>query len=401
MKRRMLVTHFRAAITSALLGLAALNSVQAQKIDCGQLHPDASILSFQFSASFDKTSLPSAQFIVRKISDGSLIPHSGPQINDSEESPNAVQLTLQQPLTADDVYVLYVEGLRFGAKTPKLMTAVKGLDRCAPEGGPDVPEGRDDANVYLSGMLTTSSGEDLNGTIDAKLRRRVYVTDTLKNPNPSIISDVGLVFDLKASGDPEADPDSLNFGAEWEMELTRARFKGPIQYLFHSIYPKIESERDFDNTNLLLENRLKIGLKRRPQKSWGPLFSPFIGQEIGKNLRSPLPEAEGNFLYRLKAGTLLNLYFEPGLKYLQTVELDAEYTRRWPLRRELRFEEDDDKNLKLVEYGTRPRDYVRVNLNFILKDALGVTVGYEYGELPPSFKLVDHKLKLGLVFKIK
>jgi hypothetical protein len=150
-----------------------------------------------------------------------------------------------------------------------------------------------------------------------------------------------------------------------------------------------------------LENRLKIGLKRPLRKAWAPVFSPFIGQEVGKNLRSPLKEAEGNFIYRAKAGTLFNLFFEPRLKNLQTIEFDAEYTRRWPLRNELSFKEDKDKKLKLVEFGKRPRDYVRANLNFLFTDSFGATVGYEYGELPPSFKLVDHKLKIGLVYKTK
>ena len=384
------------------LFLGALDIAHAQSIDCGQVDPRTGVLSFQFNGSFDKTSVAGAQFIVRRLSDGRLVAHSAPAFNESEAFPNSIDLPLNESLAVGDLYALYIEGLRFGDKTPKMLAALQALERCGkPDGGAETPEGRDDANVYLSGMLTTSSGNDLNGTIDAKLRRRVYLTNTVTNSDPAIISDVGLVFDLKASGDPEADPDSMNFGAEWEMELTRARFKGPINYLFNYIYPKIESERDFGNTNLLLENRLKIGLKRPVKKPWAPVLSPFIGQELGKNLRSPLPEAEGNFLFRVKAGTLFNLYFEPGLKHLQTIELDAEYTRRWPLRRELSFEEDEDKKLKLVEFGKRPRDYVRANLNFLFKDSFGATIGYEYGELPPSFKLVDHKLKIGLVFKTK
>jgi hypothetical protein len=248
-------------------------------------------------------------------------------------------------------------------------------------------------------MVTTSSGEDLHGTVDAKLRRSLYITDTVVNSDPALINDLGLAVDFKASGDPEADPDSFNFGVELETEFTRVRNSGPINYFFNYFYPKIESERDFDNTNLMFEDRLKIGLKRPFRKLWAPLFSPFAGVEVGKNLRSPLPAAEGSGVFRIKAGTLLNFYFRPKLRGLQTIELDAEYTRRWLLRRELSFEEDDDKNLVLVEFGKRPRDYANANLNFMFTDNFGATVGYEYGELPPSFKLVDHKLKIGFVFK--
>jgi hypothetical protein len=397
-----LLRYLKSVFMAAILLLTAISVSHAQSIDCGQVDSSTNVLSFQFTSAFDKTSVSGATIIVRRLSDGKLVRHSAPRFNEGEDLPNSMDLTLDEALVAGELYAIYVTGLKFGDKTPKMLSSLEALKRCGkPEGGPNTPQGRDDANVYLSGMLTTSSGEALNGTLDAKLRRQVYVTDTLKNSDPAVISDVGLVFDFKASGDAKADPDSMNFGAEWEMEFTRARFKGPINYLFNYLYPKIESERDFDNTNLLLENRLKIGLKRPAPKPWAPVFSPFIGQELGKNLRSPLQEAEGNFLYRVKAGTLLNLYFEPGLENLKTIELDAEYTRRWPLRRELSFKEDKDKNLTLLEIGKRPRDYVRANLNFLFRDDFGATIGYEYGELPPSFKLVDHKLKVGLVFKTK
>lgn len=374
--------------------------VRAQSIECVQFDAASNQLSFQFTSTFTRTSVGGAEFIVRKLSDGSEVTHTGTDIG-GEELPNSIVLTLASPLVSGELYVLYVANLKFGSKSPKMIAPIDATKRCGEPDEPDTPEGRDDANLYLEGMLTTSSGEGLHGTIDTKLRRSLYITDTTTNSNPSLIHDLGLALDFKASGDPEADPDSFNFGVELETEFTKARDAGPIKYVFNYLYPKIESERDFDNTNLLLEDRVKFGLRRPWPKPWAPVFSPFAGIEVGKNLRSPLEAAEGNAIFRVKAGTLLNFYFEPNLNNLQTIEFDAEYTRRWPLRRELSFEEDDDKNLVLVEFGKRPRDYVKANLNFMLTDSFGVTVGYEYGELPPSFKLVDHKLKIGLVFKTK
>ncbi len=393
--------HFMRALLCGVSMLLTANVAGAQGIDCGRLDPKTRVLSFQFTHSFDKNSFRNAQFVLRRMSDGDAIKHSDPRFNDQEDKPNSVEFTLDESLVDDEVYVLYVERLRFGTKSPKMLAPIQALRKCGEPEKPDTPEGRDDANVYLAGMLTTSSGNDLNGTIDAKLRRTFYNTDTVANPDSALISDIGLAFDLKASGDPEADPDSMNFGVEWEMEFARSRSKGPISGLFNYLYPKIESERDFGNTNFLVEHRLKMVLKRPQPKLWSPVFTPFVGEEIGKNIKSPLAAAEGNFLYRIKAGTLLSFFFQPRLENLKTIEFEAEYTRRWPLRRELGFEEDEDKNLTLVEFSKRPRDYVKGNLNFLIKDNFGLTVGYEYGELPPSFKLVDHKLKIGLVFKTK
>jgi hypothetical protein len=377
----------------------AIPVATAQSIECAQFNAPNE-LSFQFTNTFTRSSVSGAQFIVRKLSDGSSVGYSKAEYSE-EELPNSVVLTLSGTLVPGELYVLYVANLQFGSKSPQMIAPIDTTKRCGKPKEPDMPEGRDDANVYLEGMLTTSSGEGLHGTIDTKLRRSLYITDTTTNSNPDLINDLGLALDFKASGDPDADPDSFNFGVELETNFTEARNAGPIKYLFNYLYPKIESERDFDNTNLMLEDRLKFGLRRPFRKPWAPLLSPFAGVEVGKNLRSPLAAAEGSGIFRVKAGTLLNLYFEPKLKNLQTIELDAEYTRRWPLRRELSFEEDDDKKLQLVEFGKRPRDYVKANLNFMLTDSFGATVGYEYGELPPSFKLVDHKLKIGLVFKTK
>lgn len=390
--------HFWRALLIAGIFVLATPAVMAQSIECVQFNAANKQLSFQFTNTFTRGSLPLAQFIVRKLSDGSIVGHSGPIIGE-EELPNSMVLILNSTLVPGELYVLYVSGLQFGSKVPQMIAPIDATKRCGEPEEPDTPEGRDDANLYLAGMLTTSSGEGLHGTVDAKLRHSLYITDTITNSDPHLINDLGLAADFKASGDPEADPDSFNFGVELQTNFTRARNTGPIKYLFNYLYPKIESERDFDNTNLLLEDRLKIGIKRPFRRPWAPLFSPFVGVEVGKNLRSPLQAAEGSGVLRIKAGTLLNFYFEPKLKNLQIIELDAEYTRRWLLRRELGFEEDDDKNLLLVEFGKRPRDYVNANLNFMFTDSFGATVGYEYGELPPSFKLVDHKLKIGLIFK--
>lgn len=392
--------YFWQALLIASVFALATPAVMAQSIECVQFNAANMQLSFQFTNTFTRGSLPGAQFIVRKLSDGSLVGHGGPTIGE-EELPNSVVLTLGSTLVSGELYVLYVTGLQFGSKLPQMIAPIDPTKRCREPAAPDTPDGRDDANLYLAGMLTTASGEGLHGTVDAKLRRALYITDTTTNSDPRLINDLGLALDFKASGDPEADPDSFNFGVELQTNFKRARNAGPIKYLFNYLYPKIESERDFDNTNLMLEDRLKFGLRRPFPKPWAPLFSPFAGIEVGKNLRSPLQAAEGNALFRVKAGTLLNFYFEPKLKNLQTIELDAEYTRRWPLRRELGFEEDDDKKLQLVGFGKRPRDFVNANLNFMFTGSFGATVGYEYGELPPSFKLVDHKLKIGLVFKTK
>jgi hypothetical protein len=399
----------------ALAATALLSSAPtalAQAIECGQFNPGSQRVTFQFTKTFTRSSAATTRVTIFRMPSGAPAPGGVPQPQvlasgtptpgqDELTNTMAIALPPGTTLTAGELYLIYVDGVEFGGKPFKLTAEFKAATRCGEPEAEESPEGREDANVYVAGTLSTSSGGGLHGTIDAKLRRQIYQTDTLKNPDPSVISDVGLMFDLKASGDPEADPDSLNLGVEWQMDLRRANDKGPLNYLFHNLYPKLEAERDFGNVNAVLDHNLKFGLRRPVPKTWAPVITPFIGQEIGKNLQSPVDAAEGGSIYRLKAGTFLNLFFEPAMKGLQKIEIDAEYTRRWPLRRELSFEEDDNGDLKLLEISKRPRDYVRANLNFMFRDDFGASVGYEFGELPPSFKLVDHKLKIGLVYKTK
>jgi hypothetical protein len=37
----------------------------------------------------------------------------------------------------------------------------------------------------------------------------------------------------------------------------------------------------------------------------------------------------------------------------------------------------------------------------MFSDALGISLKYQYGSLPPAFKFVDHSTSVGLTFKLK
>jgi hypothetical protein len=259
-------------------------------------------------------------------------------------------------------------------------------------------DGREDANIYLSGEITGARGKRAAGSADVKIEIPIakVIGDRIHYFDP--------FFELKASNDPGRDPDSLSFGLAWEFPLLRYRGSNlgvPFRRLVWRNSPKIEAERDFDNANFIWESRFKL-----LSRTWsGPgatfYFRPFFGFELGANIVSPLAEAEGRFLFRPIAGTTLNLVFPIQKSGLQDIGFEASYIRRWPLRRELSFEEDDDGNLKLLENGTDPRDYVKANFNISFTKKFGLTLGYEYGQLPPSFKLVDSKYGIGLTFKAK
>lgn len=260
-------------------------------------------------------------------------------------------------------------------------------------------DGREDANIYLSGEYAGASGEDFHGSVDVKV----------EIPFRKIIGDRVHIFnfplfELKAGSSPQADPDSMNIGFSWEWPVWRYRgddIETPIRRIIWRNAPKIESERDFDNSNFIWESRFRFMSRTYSAKHATLYFRPFIGQELGANINSPVKEAEGRFLYRPLAGTTLNLIFPIQAAGLQDISFEGAYIRRWPLRQEISFEEDDDGNLKTLSIGRSPRDHVTAKLNLGFTKAFGATISYEYGQLPPSFGLVDHKTSIGLTYKVK
>jgi hypothetical protein len=71
------------------------------------------------------------------------------------------------------------------------------------------------------------------------------------------------------------------------------------------------------------------------------------------------------------------------------------------LRNELALQENGDGALKFMDFGTAPRDYVNSSLTAGFGTYFGLTFSYEYGQLPPSFKLVDNAFRVEITFKAK
>lgn len=268
----------------------------------------------------------------------------------------------------------------------------------ADEGKYETTEDREEANIYLSGELARASGTDFSGTADIRIKQPIAYADFWNTSH-----EIGPFLDFVGSTDPSADPDTLEFGIDWLSQVAGAR--GRLQGVFWNNEGKFEAERDFDNVNLTWGSRFtfvpQTWQDRRAEKV---LFyvRPFVGTELGRNLKSPVPEADGGGLARLLVGSSLNLRFP--LKRVgqeSALSLAVTYERRWPLKREVSFEEEDDGTLKALTFGTNPRDWVDAKLIFKFNKFFGPFIGYQYGEKPPSFKLVDHQMKLGFIISAK
>ncbi|HEX8459386.1 MAG TPA: hypothetical protein VF656_18990 [Pyrinomonadaceae bacterium] len=268
-------------------------------------------------------------------------------------------------------------------------------------------KGREDSNVYLSGTIEGARGSKTQFSTDIKL--------DLPHPTNGFFGDVGPYFNLKASTAEGADANSMSFGVKLRtgrvfprgVDKTTGKFVEPDTRLLTGITfdltPGFESDRRFRNVNTLLGNRLYF-VTNSPRlfgKTLGDLIylQPFIGYEIGRNIKSPVGEAEGRGLSRALIGGSFYLNLTP--RKTNGLSLQVDYLRRFLLRREVSFEEDDMKKLVPRVFGRSPKDYLKATFEFGFSDFTGVSVNYEYGRLPPNFNLVNHKFSFGLVHKFK
>ncbi|MDQ3749885.1 MAG: hypothetical protein M3367_12885 [Acidobacteriota bacterium] len=253
----------------------------------------------------------------------------------------------------------------------------------------------DDADVYIDGEANGAFKRKTAFSTNIKLQK-------LKRQGDWKYTPYGF-FKLNASTAPDADPDSMEFGFNF-----RYIFSSPFYWDNEA---KIESERDFDNTNFIYSSRIiytpsgktlvRLNQANGETKSVQIFFRPFIGTELGKNLRSPLDAAEGGGIARLLIGADVRLNFPINKENGRDIDWRTSYTRRWLLTDELGFEADDGGNLQLNRFGKSPRDYLKSKANFGFNKFFGAFIEYDWGQVPPSYKLVDHRFRLGLFYKYK
>ena len=257
----------------------------------------------------------------------------------------------------------------------------------------------EDADVYISGELNGAHKQRTSFTTEIKLQKYMPIRPSWRwTP----------FFKLNASTDPDADPDSLQGGVNFRYISTKAKAYFDNEF-------KLESERDFDNTNLVYGTRLTFlpnswpkGLRKKSsdgkisRNNIKVFFNPFLGGEFGKNLRSPLQAAQGDGIARILAGADLRIaFYIKKNERAPDINWTTSYTRRWLLTDELRFKTDDSGDLVLLSFGTSPRDYVSSKLSYRLNNFFDVFTAYEWGQLPPSYKLVDSRFRLGFAYKFK
>jgi hypothetical protein len=257
----------------------------------------------------------------------------------------------------------------------------------------------DDADVYISGELNGAHKKKTSFTTEIKLQKYKPLSPSWRwTP----------FFKLNASTDAGADPDKMEAGVDFRYILTKTKAYFDNEF-------KLESERDFDNTNLIYGARLTFlpdswpkGFKKKGRDGKITIndvkvfFNPFIGTELGKNLDSPLKAAQGDGIARVLAGADLRVaFFIKKNQKAPDINWTTSFTRRWLLTDELGFKTDDNGDLQLRTFGTSPRDHFLSKFSYKMNKFFDVFTAYEWGQVPPSYKLVDHRFRLGFAYKFK
>jgi hypothetical protein len=259
---------------------------------------------------------------------------------------------------------------------------------------------RDDSDIYAAWELTSARDTATTGTGDVKVAIPFFKNFWKRT------SRFSPLVEIKASSNHKADADSLKFALEWYLPLYRNIHAKKFPYAaVHLINTgKIEAPKNFDNVNAIWEGRWLFPSAQFPgiSERFDVYLDPFVGHELGKNLRSPLPEADGKGIARVYAGA--NFVVDIPVKNVtgfKGVLFDASYIRRWPLKRELTIEDAGNGKINLLTFGKGPKEYVTSKFTVKVNEYFGPYVGYEWGSLPPVYKFVDHKWTFGLLFKSK
>jgi len=262
-------------------------------------------------------------------------------------------------------------------------------------------KGRDDSDLYGSYELTKARGAATTGTGDLKIKIPFFKTFWHRT------SRISPLVDFKASSDANADPDSLKFAVEWFLPVHVGNHPDshfPYTAVDWINSGKVEAPKNFDNINALWESKWLFPSSHFPwnKKGFRMFLDPFVGHELGKNLKSPLKSIEGKGLARLMAGADLTIQIKvTNVAALKGFEFDSSYMRRWPLKRELLVDKDAKGNMIPLAVSKGPKDYSDSKFVIKINDYFGPYIGYEWGRLPPNYELVDHKWTFGLLFKAK
>lgn len=250
-------------------------------------------------------------------------------------------------------------------------------------------KGKEDADIYFSGTAAGARGSKPLYAFESKLG---YLF-SLKSKGA-----IGPRAEVNAASESNIDPDSIKASVSYEKVFVLGPAKGLI---LRSDALGLEFDTENRTRNVMTELNGTLVL---PPVGFGKSKSTFAtvdfmaGFEGGHNYRHKLNEDGLGNLWRWKFGA--NFYLlalNPPI--FKRIDFSAAYQVRLLNSAEPFTETINDEEVTTLRKGTR--HHVGSDIDFMFSDALGITLKYRYGSLPPAFKFVDHSASVGLTFKLK
>jgi len=246
---------------------------------------------------------------------------------------------------------------------------------------------KEDADIYFSGTAAGARGSKPLYVFESKLG---YLFSLGRKGT------LGPRAEVSAASESNIDPDSIKASISYEKVFVFGPARGLI---LRSDALGVEFDTENRTRNLMTElDGTWVLPPARFGESTFAAVDFMAGFEGGHNYRHKLNEDGLGNLWRWKFGA--NAYFVAlNPPVFKRIDFSTEYKVRLLTSAEPFTETINDEEITTLRKG--PRHYVGSALDFMFSKALGVTLKYQYGSLPPAFKFVDHSVSMGLTFKLK
>lgn len=302
-------------------------------------------------------------------------------------SSDTVRLHVALTAAADNRYLVIVSGLKIGATQAPVTSAPTTVSRALPRPTAATPswgkaKGKDTADVYVSGSLSRTANDRFYGNADVKLRYPI-----VERPFGDRLHRFAPTFDLVASDNPEADPNSMRAGINWQFFpiqalagwLPATRWENAFEH---------ESSRDFEYRTMVWRSELLFLPPPVPIGTGRFWISPTVGFAAGAIRQTPAGTVDAGPFSRLLTGATAT--FEIPTFFGKMLTLNAEYAYRRQLQDEL-------VGPRTVASGVH--QWRRASAEIAFNDFVAFGAVFQDGEQPPVYKRVTRSLVFDLTFK--
>ena len=249
-------------------------------------------------------------------------------------------------------------------------------------------KGKADADIYFSGAAAGARGSKPLYTFESKVG---YLF------NLNRYGALGPRAEINAASESNIDPDSIKTALTYEKIFVFGRANGLI---LRSDAFGFEFDKRNKNRNIMTDlHGILVLPPHRFNENNVAAMDFTVGFEAGHNFKHALSPNEGlGNLWRWKFGA--NAYFVAfSPPVFKRIDFATEYKVR--LLTSVEPFTETIGGSSFTRLTKKPRHYVGSDLDFMVSDALGLSLKYRYGSQPPAFRFVDHTASVGLTFKLK